>query len=101
MPNINSSMSVSSEPPTPTSVYPSDLEDGEIKEFKSIHKKQYHLIPLPVSPVPPPTPHSSPQIYPAPMPIEEFSIEPISICGCGQRRRRVHKSWLEYLSSFF
>lgn len=93
-------MSESSAPSTPVSVYPSDYEDGEIKEFKSIQEQKPQSIPLPSSPVTPLTPHSSPHLSPAPMPIHEFSIEPISICGCG-RRRRQRQSWLEYLHSFF
>ena len=89
-------------PPIPA--YASELEEGEIKEFKSLVKNP-DSIPLPLSPsdspilppTPTPTPSQSPEITTkTPQSIDDFQIEPISFCGCGRRRRKGN-SWLELL----
>jgi hypothetical protein len=81
-------------PPIPA--YASELEEGEIREFKSLVKNP-DTIPLPLSPsespnlppTPTPTPNQTPELIPQPAPIlETFEIEPISFCGCSRRRRK-------------
>ncbi len=91
-------------PPVPA--YPSELEEGEIREFKPISKTSM-TVPLPLSPIDspviPPTPVPSPMLNPPEPILEDFTIEPITFCGCSRRRRRKTNTntWLHYLYALF
>ena len=87
-------------PPVPSY----ELEEGEIREFKPISKTSMN-IPLPLSPIDSPliplTPVPRPTEQPEPI-LEDFTLEPITFCGCGRRRRRQpEKSWIHYLTTLF
>lgn len=87
---------------SPVPAYVSDLEEGEIREFKCI-AKTIPSMPLPESPSESPViPLTSvPEPIPEPIPEEDITIEPTSFCGCGRRRKQATNSLFHYLYALF
>jgi hypothetical protein len=78
--------------------YESELEEGEIREFRPIQT----FPTLPPSPEPQPTPAASPQPIPE-SDLQEEIRQSSGLCGCScsNRARTSRKSWMEYLTTLF